>query len=73
MKRYRVVPCDNDGTLADSDGNPPPRDRTWDVVDENGTVVSANNYTRREARDECARCLHGVMRVHGIRNALGRP
>lgn len=54
--RFYVAPCDNDGTLTDNDGNPPPRDRTWDVVDRNtNAVVYANSYTRREARVEADR------------------
>jgi hypothetical protein len=31
MKRYKVVRCDEGGTLADIDGNP--IDHTWDVID----------------------------------------
>lgn len=56
QKRYYVVPCDNDGTLTDSDGKSPPRDRTWDVIDRTtGACVYGNSYTRAEARAEAAR------------------
>ena len=55
-KRFFVVPCDNCGALTDSEGNPPPRDRTWDVIDRTtDAVVFANCYTRTEARKEAAR------------------
>jgi hypothetical protein len=54
--RFYVAPYDNDDTLTDNAGNPPPRDRTWDVVDrDTNAVVYANCYTRREARVEADR------------------
>lgn len=55
-KRFFVQPCDNDGSLTDSDGKPPPRDRTWDVIDRvTNQAVFINCYTRKEARDDAAR------------------
>lgn len=55
-KRYFVRPCDNLGTLTDSDGNLPPRDRTWDVVDRaTGNVVASDYHSRILARAEAER------------------
>ena len=68
LKRYYVVPCDNQGTLTDSEGNPPPRDRTWDVMDRvTGSSVFINCYTRKEARAEAAR-RNAENDSTGIRN-----
>lgn len=51
-KRYYVRACDNDGSVDP----PPPRDRTWDVIDrETDGTVTADFYTRADARVEAAK------------------
>lgn len=49
-KRYYVCPLDNCGTVDP----PPPRDRTWTVIDRQTDGCVGDFFTRTEARAYCA-------------------
>lgn len=50
-KRYYVEPCDNQGSIDP----PPPRDRTWVVIDRQTGHTVASCDARKDARDEASR------------------